>query len=67
MSQVEERLKSARLVHRMLIFVCATILAVNLSPSEEEDYSGAIAELDAIRSINLNQFNSCTVLFFKVM
>jgi hypothetical protein len=61
MSQVEESLKSARLVHHMLIFVCATILAVSLSPSEEKDYSGAIAEIDAIRSINLKQFNNDSI------
>ena len=56
MSQIEESLKAARLVHRMLMSVCATILAVIVSPSVEKDYSGAIDELEAIRNIDLGQF-----------
>ena len=56
MSQVEETLKSARLVHRMLMLVCATVLAVFVSPHEEKDYSSAIDEVDAIVKIDLDQF-----------
>lgn len=56
MSQVEETLKSARIVQRMLMLVCATVLVVALYPSEEKDYSGAIAEVDTIVKIDLDQF-----------
>jgi hypothetical protein len=56
MRQVEESLKSARLVHRMMMLVCATVLAVALHPSEQKNYSAAIDELEAIRKIDLAKF-----------
>jgi len=61
MSQVEETLKSARIVHHMLMLVCATVLVVAVYPSEEKDYSAAIAEVDAIVKIDLDQFINSSV------
>lgn len=61
MSQVEETLKSTRIVHRMLTLVCATVLGVALYPSEEKDYSAAVAEVDAIAKINFDKFINSSV------
>jgi len=52
--QAEESLKSARLTHWMLILVCATLFSVAVH--QREDYTGAINELDAICSIDMDQF-----------
>jgi hypothetical protein len=56
MKQVEESLKSARLIHRFLMLLCASVLAAALYPPEEKDYSGAIAEIDTIVKIDLDGF-----------
>lgn len=56
MSQVEESLKSTRFIHRILMLLCASVLASALYPSEEKDYSGAIDEIDAIVKIDLDRF-----------
>ncbi len=53
---IQESLKSTRLLHGTLVLVCASVLAVVVSPRTESDYSAAIAELNTLAGIDLSQF-----------
>jgi hypothetical protein len=53
MKAFEERLKTARLVHRLLIGTCVAILAFATSPDYSERYTEAIAELEKLRALEL--------------
>jgi hypothetical protein len=61
MEQVEESLKSARLIHGFLMFLCGSVLAVAVYPYEQKDYSSAIAEIDTITKIDFDQFIDCSL------
>jgi hypothetical protein len=55
---VEENLKSLRLIHQVIIGVSAAILAFALSPEIRPQYESALAELNALRRLEYEDYAS---------
>ncbi|MFM0350352.1 hypothetical protein [Paraburkholderia sp. RL17-347-BIC-D] len=53
---MEELVKAAKVVHLSLIAICAAFLAFALAPNDAENYRLAKSELDALRTLQFDQF-----------
>ncbi|SAL51360.1 hypothetical protein AWB73_05378 [Caballeronia turbans] len=57
---MEELVKAAKVVHLSLVAICAAFLAFALAPNDAENYRLAKIELDALRTLQFEQFAAWT-------